>query len=283
MVELMDISWQNYSTHLKDMLFTMMTSSSTTDVTLVCGDQTSFKAHKIVLSSCSRLFHRMINNNSFSGNTIIYLHGINNRDMNSIMQYIYLGKTSIPHDRISDFLETAKNLEIKDVESLELPSNKSKNLEEPLPQTNPPRVDPPDLEEIMQQSVASAISLNTSTPNPTLVIDEDDEEKTVATDLQKTTPNKNTHHTCRECGKAFLTEKNLFAHQKSVHNGVKFYCKECDFKTSQILILERHVNTSHKEKKNKCNFCENRYQHFVDLKKHLKVSHNKQVGDNRNK
>ena len=44
--DLMNLSWDSFPTHLKTMLVGMMTSSDYTDVTLVCGDQVQFKAHK---------------------------------------------------------------------------------------------------------------------------------------------------------------------------------------------------------------------------------------------
>ena len=49
-----NLNWHTYSEHLRNMLHEMMKSEELTDVTLVCDDKRQFKAHKIVLSACSR-------------------------------------------------------------------------------------------------------------------------------------------------------------------------------------------------------------------------------------
>ena len=61
------------------------------DVTLVCDDQTQFKAHKIVLSACSPVFKKIIDNNP-SQHPLIYLRGIQSYEMESILQFMYLGE-----------------------------------------------------------------------------------------------------------------------------------------------------------------------------------------------
>ena len=57
-----DLNWHTYSDHLREMLHEMMKSDELTDVTLVCDDKRQFKAHRIVLSACSRVFKSIINN-----------------------------------------------------------------------------------------------------------------------------------------------------------------------------------------------------------------------------
>ena len=67
-----NLNWRTYSDHLREMLHEMMKSNELTDVTLVCDDNTQFKAHKIVLSACSLVFKSIINNLSQSC-SVIYL------------------------------------------------------------------------------------------------------------------------------------------------------------------------------------------------------------------
>ena len=52
-----NLNWHTYSDHLREMLHEMMKSNELTDVTLVCDDKRTFKAHKIVLSACSSVFN----------------------------------------------------------------------------------------------------------------------------------------------------------------------------------------------------------------------------------
>ena len=116
-----DMMWHNFPNHLRELMYTMITNPASTDVTLVCDDQTQFRAHKIVLSSCSRLFQRMINNNFNNNgvsNTLIYLKGIKNQEMNALISFMYFGQASLKQERIKHFLNAAKDLEMKDIDSL---------------------------------------------------------------------------------------------------------------------------------------------------------------------
>ena len=46
-------------------------------------------------------------------NPVIYLRGIQHSEMESIMQFIYLGEAKFNEERMSEFLMVSKNLEIK--------------------------------------------------------------------------------------------------------------------------------------------------------------------------
>ena len=50
------LTWQTYSDHLRGMMQEMMTSEDFADVTLVCDDKKTVRAHKNILSACSTVF-----------------------------------------------------------------------------------------------------------------------------------------------------------------------------------------------------------------------------------
>ena len=47
------LNWHTFSDHLRLMFKDLYEERKYSDVTLICEDQTQFKAHKIVLSACS--------------------------------------------------------------------------------------------------------------------------------------------------------------------------------------------------------------------------------------
>ena len=102
--EKFDLTWHTYTDHLREMLHDMMTSNELTDVTLVSEDKKKFKAHKIVLSASSSVFKSIINEN-YSTNPVIYLRGILSNEIESILQFIYLGKATFYQDRMNEFLQ----------------------------------------------------------------------------------------------------------------------------------------------------------------------------------
>merc|ERR1712002_1320174 len=92
-----------------------MNSHKSADVTLVCNDKTKFKAHKFVLSACSPVFQSIIDDLPYKEYSFIYLRGVQPQEMKSILQFMYLGQATFYQDRMIEFLEVAKNLEIKEI------------------------------------------------------------------------------------------------------------------------------------------------------------------------
>ena len=91
-----------------------MKSDDLTDVTLVCDDQKQFKAHKIVLSACSTVFKNIIDTLP-QNSSIIYLRRIQHHEMESILEFMYLGVATFYQERMNEFLNVAKNLQIKEI------------------------------------------------------------------------------------------------------------------------------------------------------------------------
>ena len=109
-----NLNWHTYSDHLREMLHELMKSNQLTDVTLVCDDKVKIRAHKIVLKACSPVFENILENIN-SSESVVYLRGINHQEMESVLQFMYLGEATFYHDRMNEFLSVAKTLEIKEL------------------------------------------------------------------------------------------------------------------------------------------------------------------------
>jgi len=110
----LNVSWHGYSDHLREMMHGMMKNSDLTDVTLVCDDQKLLMAHKVVLSASSPVFQNIISN--FSQNhSMIYLRGIQHEEMESILEFMYLGEATFQQERMVEFLKVAQSLGIKEL------------------------------------------------------------------------------------------------------------------------------------------------------------------------
>ena len=83
---------------------------------LVSEDQTLFQAHKIVLSACSPVFKKIIENNP-TQYPLIYLRGIQSHEVDSILQLMYLGEATVYQVKIEEFIKVAKDLEVNYVKS----------------------------------------------------------------------------------------------------------------------------------------------------------------------
>merc|ERR1712189_129088 len=113
--ELLNLNWHTYSDHLRDMMQNLMQSNVLSDVTLISEDKTRFKAHKFVLIACSPVFNSIIEDLPQIEGSVVYLRGILASELKSILQFMYLGQATLHQDRMNDFLNVAKSLEMKEI------------------------------------------------------------------------------------------------------------------------------------------------------------------------
>ena len=106
-----NISWEKFSDHLQLMSRELFNAEKHSDVTIVCDDQIQFKAHKIILSACSSVFRNIIDNNP-SQHPLVYLRGIQSQEMESILQFMYLGEGKFHQERLEEFLRVSNDLDV---------------------------------------------------------------------------------------------------------------------------------------------------------------------------
>merc|ERR1711936_648382 len=130
MAEKYTLNWHTFSEHLQVMFKDLYQEGRYTDVTLVSDDQTQFKAHKIVLSACSPVFKKIIDSNP-TQHPLIYLRGVQSYEVESILQFMYLGEGRIYHERMGEFIKVAQDLEVKEIsDCVEMGSGEEETVEE---------------------------------------------------------------------------------------------------------------------------------------------------------
>ena len=103
-----DLTWNDFGRNAERTIKNLASDSLYTDVTLISDDRKRIKAHKIILSSCSSFFKTIfLKTKNQSNNLMIYLKGINSKDLELMMRFIYLGEADI-----QEFLEAGKDLKI---------------------------------------------------------------------------------------------------------------------------------------------------------------------------
>ena len=80
----------------------MMTSDDFTDVTLVTDDKKTIKAHRNILSACSPVFKNILQMEINHSNPVIYLRGIQYSEIESLLQFIYLGEAKFYEERMNE-------------------------------------------------------------------------------------------------------------------------------------------------------------------------------------
>ena len=111
------LTWHSYTSHFQGVLGNLFDTGEFSDVTLVCDDQVKFKAHKFILKSCSPVFESILSETNDS-KSVVYLRGVNQLELDPILNFIYSGQASFYQERMKDFLKTGKDLQIKEIKEI---------------------------------------------------------------------------------------------------------------------------------------------------------------------
>merc|ERR1712133_178456 len=261
-----NLNWPTYSDHLREMLHEMMKSNELTDVTLVCDDKRQYKAHKIVLSACSSVFKNIINDLP-QNNSVIYLRGIQHQEMESILEFMYSGVAKFHQNRMAEFLNVSKNLEINEInknivfedENI-LKNNKHDYKKLPIDQSlNTSEIIHRD-ENVMEKEYENLSDYKKLANVPNHMEIQQEVVKLV-------------WYTCNQCGKQYNQNNHLKTHIQSVHEGVKYSCNHCEQQFTRKNSLNVHVKSVHEGVKYPCNKCDYRATRKKIVKRHIETIH----------
>jgi len=281
MSEKFNLTWHTFASHGKDLFRNLMETQEYSDVTIVSDDQHQYKAHKFILSECSTVFKNILSSNPL--NTSIYLRGIHHKELESILQFIYLGEATFYHERLNEFLIVAKNLDIKDigknvVDEEDEASNSNKNLE--------------NLEELNENqcNIESNDLVNPVQPRPVFIrkssnsllpgdkryeCEQCDYKTNHSSDMHNHIKCKHdgVKYPCQQCGYQATQPSNLMRHIKSIHDGVKYPCQQCDYQAAELSVLSRHIDSKHRGIKYPCQQCDYQATRKNYLQQHIQSKH----------
>ena len=99
--------WKQVVSSLSDVL----KENNLSDVTLVSDDQEPFHAHRYILSAFSPVLKNILLNHPHP-HPLIYLKGVNQQELGSILQFMYLGEVSVHQSNMNRLAEAAEDLQI---------------------------------------------------------------------------------------------------------------------------------------------------------------------------
>ena len=190
-----------------------METNRSADVTLVCEEKTKFKAHKFVLTACSPVFQSIIDDLPWKEESVIYLKGVPALEMQSILQFMYLGQTSFFQDRVTEFLNVARSLEIKEIGKVDFNEDVK-----------------------IKKEIGSEENVSNFT------------EKNEKTDTRITScRNESGLYQCDKCEKQFSVRRNMYRHIRSTHEGINYPCNICNQLFTSKFNVDRHIKTYHEK------------------------------------
>ena len=177
--------------------------------------------------------------------------------MESILEFMYLGVATFYQDRINEFLNVAKSLEIKDIsKDMEFNKENMRNVEPEI------SVNENDTEVETEPQTNSSNDRNTDYAKSTQLMD--------LSGLQMTSEGM---FQCNQCESKFKQKTNLTVHIRSIHEGDKYACNHCDHKATQQSNLKTHIRSKHKGVMYACHQCKYQALHYSGLRYHIKSVH----------
>ena len=258
------LTWHRYSDHMREALGEMMTSSEFADVTLITDDKQKIRAHRNILSAASPVFKNILQLESKNTNPIIYLRGIQHSEMESVMQFIYLGEARFYEERMSEFLQVSKDLEIKD-----LSTGTEMNDQITSDNASTKHVNNADVCEDLAHSENENCADNYHTEP--IIRNNAANRKVSRTSTRRI--QEGSQYSCSHCGKQFNQQKNLTRHIQSVHKGVTYACHQCDHQATRQSHLKQHIQYKHEGVRYACSQCDHQATTQSSLTKHIQSIH----------
>lgn len=297
------LAWQSFSEHFQVLFRELYEDQQYSDVTLVTGDQTQFKAHKIVLSAASSVLKTIIDGNP-TENPLIYLRGIGSQELESILHFIYLGEATFSYEKIEEFIRVAQDLEVKEIAngmetSDGLDQEKqatdersdSRKLISDSSEKEPPdegKKNYPCNQCEYKASTERGLMRHTEFVHQDLEVKEikngmktsdgkglDQEEQRIDFSEKEPVVKEKLTYLCDQCEyKGSVSPSALQRHIEFVHQGRRFQCDECDYQVVSKSLLKAHVRLVHLNIVDfSCDQCDYQATTKVHLRDHVKGKH----------
>lgn len=271
------LQWDNFQNNMTESFKAFKASNMMFDVTLSCDDKATISAHKIILSACSPLFQSILNQNNHS-HPWIYLKGIKSTQLNQIIDFVYSGVIDIASEEVQEFLEIAKELQIKGLTNNE--SHSKSNILASNKVQSEVEIQKKRIEHIKSEDpLLTEPSSNCSALKEVANIDYEDnyedtdyrsEDVSVYTDQEECSPDVQSHSSqmvvkvddmwqCCVCQKTLKNKSLLMKHTETHIEGVSIQCEVCRKLFRSNNSYQVHMSDYHTEGQEgmsyTCNIC----------------------------
>ena len=114
-MEKFNLKWNDYQNNVSKSFRLLRYKDDFCDVTLVGDDFKQVTAHKVILASCSEYFNKILKNNSRHSHPVLCMDGIDFKDIQNVLDYIYNGELKIYQEDIDRFLTVAQQLKLEGI------------------------------------------------------------------------------------------------------------------------------------------------------------------------
>jgi hypothetical protein len=277
-----DLRRKDYSSWTEGILRKAHVQQDFSDVTLVSADDQVVPAHKIILSSSSPFFEKLLTKHNHP-NPLIFLNGVSRTILGQILDCIYLGETRVDYAQLEEFLQAGKDLKIMGIEEdsskytsetqaeAEIDSrtddteftgfpDETSNVQENLG-GEPQLIWHPECKAEIKVDQVETIETKIA-ENPKI--------ETKSKSKSQGPPQKEKNLSCNLCDYRIHRNDLLRVHMNSKHDAEKFRCQTpgCGRVYSSRNNLKNHMKSNHD-----CSHCAHIAESNSDLKLHKRIKH----------
>merc|ERR1712133_133652 len=106
------LSWNDFQHNISKTFGNLRGSAFYHDVTMVGDDHKQISAHKIVLSASSEYFDEILKSN-IHPNPMLCFDGIDSKDLNNVLDYMYNGELKIYQKDLKRFMKIAQRFRLE--------------------------------------------------------------------------------------------------------------------------------------------------------------------------
>ena len=239
------------------------------DVTLASLDGQQIFAHRAVLSYASSLLKTILQQNK-QANPVIFCRGVSYQEIKSMLEFIYLGRTSVQSKELQKFLDILQDFGVRGVREREGSEMNTERVEADIDDKDDEekRMETEDNGQIKSESDSREEhpSFNTNEPRQ-------EEQRLDSSQMNVT-------------DEIVIKEESFYSHinQRTLdprlsrlgnfqRQGELYQCDLCDYKTHHKKQVLMHKITVHVKLKFECDVCENSFSDPRSLRKHKTVRH----------
>ena len=112
MSEEFHVEWNDFQANASKAFGLFRNESYLHDVTLVSSDRKHVSAHKLVLSASSEYFKDIFQQTKH-GQPILCLEGVNSKELENVLDYIYEGQVKINQEELESFMEISQRFQLE--------------------------------------------------------------------------------------------------------------------------------------------------------------------------
>ena len=105
------VKWNDFQENISSSFRLLRRDGDFADVTLACEDGKTIEAHKIILSSSSNFFQKILRKKQHP-HPLIFMRGLRSEELESLLDFCYFGEASVLQTNLDSFMVLAEELQI---------------------------------------------------------------------------------------------------------------------------------------------------------------------------